>query len=82
MPRSRQKRAASSLSRCGKNAETAVTASAFRAEIPFLCDIPVVGDILFSYGFLTYFAIIISMMLMALDKKNGYGLQKPNVKNN
>lgn len=28
------------------------------------------------------FAIIISMMLMALDKKNGYGLQKPNVKNN
>jgi hypothetical protein len=26
------------------------------------------------------FAIIISMMLMALDKKNGYGLQKPNVK--
>jgi hypothetical protein len=28
------------------------------------------------------FAIIISVMLMMLDKKNGYGLQKPNVKNN
>ena len=26
------------------------------------------------------FAIIISVMLMMLDKKNGYGLQKPNVK--
>ena len=26
------------------------------------------------------FAIIISVMLIALDKKNGYGLQKPNVK--
>ena len=26
------------------------------------------------------FAIIISLMIIALDKKNGYGLQKPNVK--
>jgi hypothetical protein len=26
------------------------------------------------------FPIIISVMLLMLDKKNGYGLQKPNVK--
>jgi len=39
------------------------TASAYQAKIPLLSKIPVLGDILFSYGFLTYFAIILSVVL-------------------
>ncbi len=39
------------------------TAGAYQAKIPLLSKIPVVGDILFSYGFLTYFAIIIAIVL-------------------
>ena len=39
---------------------TQYTASAFRAKIPFLSSLPVVGDVLFSYGFLTYFSIAIN----------------------
>ena len=53
---------------------TAVTASAFRADIPFLQNIPVVGDILFSYGFLTYFAIIISIVLSWYLNRTRQGL--------
>ena len=41
---------------------TAVTASAFRAKIPVLCDIPVVGELLFSYGWLTYLALILTFV--------------------
>jgi len=37
---------------------TQVTASAFRAKIPFLSELPVVGDLLFGYGWLTYFCLI------------------------
>ncbi|MCC8044733.1 MAG: ABC transporter permease [Clostridiales bacterium] len=39
------------------------TASAYQAKIPVLSKIPVIGGILFSYGFLTYFAIILSVVL-------------------
>ena len=42
---------------------TDVTASAFRAKIPFLSTIPVVGDLFFSYGFLTYFSIALTIFL-------------------
>ncbi len=42
---------------------TQYTASAFRAKIPFLSSLPVVGDVLFSYGFLTYFSIAITILL-------------------
>lgn len=41
----------------------ATTASAFRAKIPFLSDLPVVGEVLFSYGFLTYLSIFLSIGL-------------------
>lgn len=41
----------------------ATTASAYRATIPGLSKIPVVGDLLFSYGFLTYISIIIAIYL-------------------
>lgn len=39
------------------------TASAFRAKIPFLSGLPVVGDLLFSYGFLTYLSLVLTVVL-------------------
>ena len=42
---------------------TQVTASAFRAKIPVLSELPVVGELLFSYGWLTYFAVILTFVL-------------------
>ena len=42
---------------------TAVTANAFRAKLPLLPKIPVVGDVLFGYGMLTYLAIAVSIVL-------------------
>ena len=42
---------------------TAVTANAFRAKLPLLPKIPVVGDVLFGYGLLTYLAIAVSIVL-------------------
>lgn len=41
----------------------ATTAKAYQAKIPFLSDIPIVGKLLFSYGFLTYFAIILAFLV-------------------
>jgi simple sugar transport system permease protein len=42
---------------------TAVTANAFRAKLPLLPKIPVVGDVLFGYGLLTYLSIAVSIVL-------------------
>ena len=42
---------------------TAKTASAFRLTLPVLRKLPVVGDILFSYGPLTYIAVAVSIVL-------------------
>ena len=42
---------------------TQATASAFRAKIPVLSTLPVVGEVLFSYGFLTYFSIVLTAVL-------------------
>ena len=42
---------------------TQATASAFRAKIPVLRTLPVVGEVLFSYGFLTYFSIVLTVVL-------------------
>ncbi len=42
---------------------TQVTASAFRANIPALRQIPVLGELLFSYGWMTYAAIILTLVL-------------------
>lgn len=39
------------------------TAEAFRATIPGLSSIPVIGQLLFSYGFLTYLSIIIAVIM-------------------
>lgn len=52
----------------------ATTASAFREQIPLLSDIPVVGEIFFSYGFLTYFAIGLSIYLYWFLNRTRQGL--------
>ena len=52
----------------------AITASAFRCKIPGLSQIPVVGEILFSYGFLTYFAILLSGFLYWFINRSRQGL--------
>jgi len=53
---------------------TATTASAFRATIPGLSDLPVVGDLIFGHGFLTYFAVIITIVLSWFLFKTRTGL--------
>ena len=50
------------------------TASAFRARIPGLKEIPVIGDILFSYGFLTYLSVILAVLLTFFLNKTRTGL--------
>lgn len=41
----------------------AITAAAYRTTIPGLSKIPVIGELFFSYGFLTYLAIVIAISL-------------------
>ena len=53
---------------------TAVTASAFRAKIPGLSSLPVVGDLLFGYGWLTYFCLILTVALSFFLFKTRVGL--------
>ena len=50
------------------------TASAYRARIPGLKEIPVIGDILFSYGFLTYLSVILAVLLTFFLNKTRTGL--------
>ncbi len=45
------------------------TAAAFRAKIPGLSAIPVIGDLLFSYGFLTYLSVILAVCMTYFLKK-------------
>ena len=52
----------------------ATTASAFRIQLPLLSEIPLLGDILFSYGFLTYFAIALSIYLSWYIQRTRQGL--------
>ncbi len=52
----------------------ATTASAFRIKIPLLSEIPLLGEILFSYGFLTYFAIAISIYISWYLNRTRQGL--------
>ncbi len=53
------------------------TAAAYRTTIPGLSSIPVIGKILFSYGFLTYLAIIIAVCLnyFLLHTRKGLNLR-------
>jgi ABC-type uncharacterized transport system permease subunit len=50
------------------------TASAYRATVPGLSKVPVVGELLFSYGFLTYLAIVIAIFLTFYLNKTRMGL--------
>ena len=52
----------------------AATASAYQATIPGLSKIPVIGKIFFSYGFLTYFAIVIAFLAAFTLLKTRVGL--------
>lgn len=56
---------------------TKVTAGAYRQTIPVLSEIPVIGDILFSYGFLTYLSIVIAVVLthFLLHTRSGLNLR-------
>ena len=50
------------------------TAAAFRAKIPVLSQIPVIGELLFSYGFLTYLSIVLAVCMTFFLAKTRKGL--------
>lgn len=50
------------------------TASAYRAAIPGLSKVPVIGELLFSYGFLTYVAVVIAIFLTVYLSRTRKGL--------
>lgn len=52
----------------------ATTAAAYRATIPGLSDLPVVGRLFFSYGFLTYLAIALAIYLTFFLSRTRKGL--------
>lgn len=51
-----------------------ITADAYRKTIPGLSSIPVVGQLLFSYGFLTYLSIVIAIVMALFLNKTRRGL--------
>ncbi len=58
------------------------TASLYQKQIPGLSKIPVIGPILFSYGFLTYTAVIIAIYLTFYLRKTRSGLNLRSVGEN
>lgn len=53
---------------------TAATASVFRAQIPGLSQIRVIGPVFFSYGFLSYVCILLTVLLSWFLYKTRVGL--------
>lgn len=51
-----------------------ITADAYRKTIPGLSNIPVVGQLFFSYGFLTYLSIVIAIVMALFLNKTRRGL--------
>lgn len=53
------------------------TASAYQAKIPGLSKIPVIGSVFFSYGFLTYVALLLAILLsfFLFRTRNGLNLR-------
>ncbi len=52
-----------------------VTNAAFRAKIPFLSDhLGIVGEAIFSYGFLAYAAVVLAIVLHLFLNKTRFGL--------
>lgn len=52
----------------------ATTAKAYQATIPFLNKIPVIGKLFFSYGFLTYVALILAFLVAFFMVRTRSGL--------
>ena len=52
----------------------AVTSGVFRTNIPFLKNIPVVGNLLFSYGFMVYLALLLAFVVDWFLKRTSVGL--------
>ena len=52
----------------------AVTSAAYRTTIPGLSEIPVVGTLFFSYGFLAYLAVIIALLASRFLNRSRTGL--------
>ncbi len=50
------------------------TARAYTARIPGLSKLPVIGDVIFGYGFLTYLCIIAAIVLSVLLFRTRWGL--------
>lgn len=50
------------------------TSAAFRTNIPALANIPVVGKIFFSYGFMVYFAILVAILISLYMNRTRFGL--------
>lgn len=50
------------------------TSEAFRANIPFLANLGVVGRILFYYGFMVYLAVILAVLMQLFFNKTRIGL--------
>ena len=51
-----------------------MTGGTYRTKIPGLSKIPVIGDVLFSYGFMTYFGIILAILVSWFMYKSRKGL--------
>ena len=52
----------------------AATSAVFRANVPFLRDLPVVGNLLFSYGFMVYLAPIVAIAIGWFLSRTAVGL--------
>lgn len=52
----------------------ATTASAYRTTIPGLSKLPIIGRLIFSYGFLTYLAVILAVCLTYFLNRTRKGL--------
>lgn len=50
------------------------TAEAFRITIPVLSDIPFIGKLLFSYGFLTYLSVVLAIVMSIFLSRTRRGL--------
>ena len=60
----------------------ALTSGAFRTTIPALANLGAVGKILFSYGFMAYFAVILAFLVSWVLNKTSVGLNLRSVGEN
>lgn|SRR5574344_108765 len=58
----------------GVNGKATFAGQIFTSGIPFLKDIPYVGQVLFGYGIMTYLAILVAVLMHLFFKKTRCGL--------